>query len=639
VNITNASGWVSSSPATLTVDIPSGISTQPQSQGVPKGNNASFSVVPSGTAPFTYQWYLGTTKLGGGSTSSNLTLNSVQPTNAGNYTVVVNNNYGSITSAVATLTVYILPTITTQPQGQVVTAGQTASFSVAASGTAPLGYQWSINGTNIVGATNLSMSLNNVQTNNGGSYLVVITNLAGSVTSAVASLVVDPNTVLIDGDFGFGTTQTGAAVLGSPGDVWNTITNANGTLFSSTGAALGGIGFTLTTAAQFYLAVNGTPADFGTTNLMADYAFGYASSGYTPTISTSLTGLTLYTNSAFILVVYAAGNAAGQGGSLALNGATGGNTASNLTTTAASRQISAGQGVAYNIFYGILTNGTLTVTSTERPGQAFTAMNGFQLEFSPLPMITAQPASQTNAVGSAVSFTVGAFGNGILSYQWQAGPAGGPYTNLTDGGQITGSASNVLTISNLTVNGPGGYQVVVSNNSGSVTSTPALLTLSPQILTQPASQATFSGGSASFNVVASGSAPLSYQWYFNGSKLGGTTNGSTYTLTNINPGQAGNYAVVVLGAGGAVTSAVATVTVTNPVMTLSVGSGAGAGMTLTAFNFQLAVPVGVTYVVEASTNLLTWIPISTNVATSANRAIADTAATNFAQRYYRVKIP
>ncbi len=572
--VSNSGGTVTSSTATLTVLVPPAIATQPQNAAVIAGQSATFSVSAIGTSPLRYLWRFGSTNVSSG-TNATLSLTNVQSSQAGNYSVVITNSLGSVTSAVATLTVYVAPTITWQPQSQTAIQGQNMLLSVAASGTAPFGYQWQATNSASGGFTNLTnggqtsgastniLQIANVTASNALFYRVIITNIAGSVTSAPASLTVYPNVVLIDGDFGSGTTQTGAAILGSPGDVWNAITAASSTPVSSAGTALSGIGITLANASQIYYAASGTPADPGTTNLMQDYAFGYTNSSYTPTITTGFTGLTPYTNSAFVLVLYAAGNMSGQGGSLTLKGAAGGNAASTLTCNAASRQISAGAGVAYNVFYGILTNGTLTVTSTELPGQAFTCMNGFQLELSPLPMIIAQPASQTNANGNTASFTVSAFGAGALSYQWQAGPAGGPYTNLNDGGQITGSASNVLTISSLTANWSGGYQVIVSNNGGSVTSAPAILTLPPQILTQPASQTAIAGGNASLSVVANGSAPLSYQWNFQGVNVPGATN-AWLTLANAQPTNAGNYSVVIANNVGSVTSSVATLTVLVP---------------------------------------------------------------------------
>jgi len=125
-----------------------------------------------------------------GATNSALALTNAQTTNAGSYTVVVNNPVGSITSQVAALTVLIPPGIQTQPQSQTVAAGQSASFSVVAGGTAPLACQWHFNSAPVSGATNASLTLTNVQTTNAGSYTVVVTNAAGSITSAVAVLTV-----------------------------------------------------------------------------------------------------------------------------------------------------------------------------------------------------------------------------------------------------------------------------------------------------------------------------------------------------------------------------------------------------------------------------------------------------------------
>ena len=189
VVVVNAGGSVGSSAATLTVLVPPTITTQPQSVAVSVGQTASFSVGAGGTSPLNYQWKLNGTNLSGANNAS-LTLTNVQTNQAGSYAVVLTNLAGSVTSAVATLTVLVPPAITHQPQSLTVTQGQTAAFSVGASGTAPISYQWSFNGTNVSGANNATLTLTNVQTNLAGNYAVVLTNLAGSVTSAVATLSV-----------------------------------------------------------------------------------------------------------------------------------------------------------------------------------------------------------------------------------------------------------------------------------------------------------------------------------------------------------------------------------------------------------------------------------------------------------------
>jgi DNA/RNA endonuclease G (NUC1) len=82
------------------------------------------------------------------------------------------------------------PTITTQPASQTAVAGSTVTFSVSATGTAPLSYQWSKDDTEIAGATNATLQLAPVQTGDAGSYTVVVTNTAGSIASNAATLVV-----------------------------------------------------------------------------------------------------------------------------------------------------------------------------------------------------------------------------------------------------------------------------------------------------------------------------------------------------------------------------------------------------------------------------------------------------------------
>jgi hypothetical protein len=196
VGVNNVAGSVTSAAATLTVYVPPGITTQPLSQTVAAGQNVTFSVVAGGTAPLGYQWYFNGTTLSG-ATASALTLDSVQTNNAGSYSVAVSNVAGSVTSAAATLTVYVPPAITTQPQSQTMTQGQSASFSVVASGTAPLAYQWNFNGAALSGATSSALTLSNVQSGIAGSYSVVVTNIAGSITSAAATLTVtNPNVSL-----------------------------------------------------------------------------------------------------------------------------------------------------------------------------------------------------------------------------------------------------------------------------------------------------------------------------------------------------------------------------------------------------------------------------------------------------------
>jgi len=130
-------------------------------------------------------------------TVSSLTLTNVTVNNAGNYTVIITGPYGSVTSSNAVLIVPGPPTITTQPVGQTVSGGDTATFTVVAGGSPPLFYYWRLNGTNIsMGATNTSLTLTNVQSAQAGSYSVLVSNVWGNTISSNAILVVRATVVL-----------------------------------------------------------------------------------------------------------------------------------------------------------------------------------------------------------------------------------------------------------------------------------------------------------------------------------------------------------------------------------------------------------------------------------------------------------
>ena len=148
VTIANNYGSVTSQVASLSV-LPCIVTVQPTNQMVGVGGSARFTVVADRPGPLGYQWYFTGTNLVQSGVNSTLALSGVSTNDAGNYTVVVTNNYGSATSQVATLTVVLPPTVAILPASQTNLAGTTVSFSVAASGVGPFTYQWQFNGTNL----------------------------------------------------------------------------------------------------------------------------------------------------------------------------------------------------------------------------------------------------------------------------------------------------------------------------------------------------------------------------------------------------------------------------------------------------------------------------------------------------------
>lgn len=181
-----------STPAVLTVVEPPSISNQPMGATIPAGTNFTFTFSALGTAPFQYQWHFNQTPLPN-ATNSALTLTNVQSANAGDYSVVVTNLYGSVTSADATLVVTpTAPVFTLNPIGRTVTKGAEVAFTAAAKGSEPITYQWSLNGTNITGASNATLTLAAAQFSDAGNYSVLASNSAGSTNSPNAVLNVLP---------------------------------------------------------------------------------------------------------------------------------------------------------------------------------------------------------------------------------------------------------------------------------------------------------------------------------------------------------------------------------------------------------------------------------------------------------------
>jgi len=175
------------------------ICAQPQNFIAPAGNIGFFGVDVIG-APLNYRWRFNGTNI---PAATNRTLDTyyIQTTNLGRYTVVITNALGSVTSSVAILDTPMV--ITNQPASQIVAVGGTATFAVGVSNGLPAyTYQWQLNGTNLSSATSSSLTINNAQVANAGSYAVIIADSLGqTVTSQIAGLTV--------GTAGTGTGLTG----------------------------------------------------------------------------------------------------------------------------------------------------------------------------------------------------------------------------------------------------------------------------------------------------------------------------------------------------------------------------------------------------------------------------------------------
>ena len=168
--------------------LPPRITNQPMSLLVLAGDNAEFNigVWTDTNCVYTYAWrFYGAYILGG--VNPALTISNAQPTKVGQYSVVVTNVSGMVTSSVATLSVVSGP----QPANASVKPGENVTFSVSVYGTGPASYQWLFNGAELPGATSRTLVLSNVEPCLAGGYSAMVTTPAGSVLTPEAILAVE----------------------------------------------------------------------------------------------------------------------------------------------------------------------------------------------------------------------------------------------------------------------------------------------------------------------------------------------------------------------------------------------------------------------------------------------------------------
>ena len=460
---------------------------------------------------------------------------------------MVSNIAGQAISNIATLRVNNPPVITKQPVSLTLNPGASATFDILASGTAPLNYRWFKDGSplsdggRISGATSNTLTLSGLVMADAGHYWCVASNMAGSATSNQARLTVNP-TLSVSSAHGTPTPAVGDHVYTT-----GTLVNAR---------------------------IEGSPEvdTSGTTRLIATGWTGsgsVAASGVTTSTSFNIgldSSITWLWKTQFTLT--AAANPP-LGGRVTLTdgvtSATG--TWHDASTTVTLKAIS-NPGWVFANWSGDA-SGTATSTSLLMSQPLNVTAN-----FTQIPVITLQPLSQTVNPGTPVDFVVAATGTAPLHYQWRKG--GVP---LSDGGTLSGATSATLHISAAAESDEGDYDCVVSNSGGQAISNIATLRVNnpPVITKQPVSLTLNPGASATFDILASGTAPLNYRWFKDGSPLsdGGRISGATsntLTLSGLVLADAGHYWCVVSNMAGSATSNQARLTV-NP--TLSVSSAHG----------------------------------------------------------------
>ena len=445
--VDNPHGAATSQVAVLTVTSSTPwIVEHPESRHLLAGSLALFDVVARGSTPLQYQWLLNGTAVPG-ATGPTFALVYVQKSQEGDYAVLVENAYGSITSSIATLTIDSPPVITQQPQSRDVRHGTNVTFAVTASGNPPMSYQWQFWGANLDGETNASLVLSDVEAEHGGDYRVIVVNPLGTTTSSTATLTVGYEPVLL---------VEPSSQTACDGDHLSLYVDVDGTW-----------------PLQFQWCLDDTPLD-GATDPTLDFC----------------PARPLDSGAYLVVIANAYGAATSAVAHLTvepLEPATG--------IAPSSLEVCAGDAVAFEalasgcppLSYQWYRNGGMLSGATNRvlslPHAGMTHNGEFRVDvwngFGPIasavatltvhrtfPLIVLDPESQDACEFGDIVFHVETEGCPPLSYQWQ-------FFGL----DLPGATNAALVLTNVQVSDTGPYEVIVSNAFGVATSAPVDLNI------------------------------------------------------------------------------------------------------------------------------------------------------------------
>jgi hypothetical protein len=522
------------------------------------------------------------------------------------------------------------PSITAQPQSQNVGAGQAATLSVSASGTPPFSYQWSFDGAGIEGATNSTLTVTNFQTGEAGNYSVTVSNLFGSATSSNAVLTLiylqvpftnnlvayypfdgNANDATGNGHNGviIGNVTPGPDRFGMPNsayqfdgatscgiEITNTLFNIGQPGYSITGWFCS----TNVTSSQIQILFNTIPeTGMGIAYTHPHVNFGVGAANGAWTDDDEYGSRTNYQNGTWYQFAFIKSS---NTYSTYIDGILD----HQATIAAASNYNASVEGIIGSItpinppylqtFIGELDD--FRIYNCALSSSEIQQLYAYESEpISTAPYITAQPQSQSVLAGQTATLSVGAGGTPPLSYQWSF-----------DGAAMDGATNSTLALTNFQASGAGTYSVTVSNLFGLTASSNAILTLvsSPVITASPSNQVVAAGTPVTFSAAAAGTAPLAYQWQFNGVNISGATN-TSLLLPNALLANAGSYCMVVTNLYGSATSSVATLTVIESTVQVVSTSVAGGGTVVVSIDLNaVGTEVAVGLTLNYNPSLLTF---------------------------------
>ncbi len=472
---------------------PPTISIQPTDQTDFIGAISRFDVVARGARPLVYQWRFEGTVLPG-ETNAVLLLGPLTPLQAGGYSVVVSNAFGSVTSTAAVLTVVdAAPEITMQPRNRSTLIGANVQFSASAVGSLPFAYQWEFNGAPLAGATNAVLSLSGVNTNDAGSYRVTVRNALGATTSSNAILQVRVAPLV--------------AVFDDPRFV-DTLADPPGAESDNVQASLRQLGFPVTTFTNILAALssnsvvvfpefeidNLTPTlDLNTRQALREFVAGgglmiVQGGAYNVEFMSSIFALPVTiiddgSTGAFVKTANASGTAfEDDSETLPTNDSTTRLALASLPPQTGIYTTGDAAAVAL-IPYG---NGRIAYLGWDwwdaapiggNDGGWLEVLASAGQESGPLPptapRILLGPESKTVRSGTEVTFAVITAGTPPLRYQWEFNGTG-----------IADATNSTLTLVNVGTNNSGNYRVVVSNPLGDATTSAAVLNV-VEVMVEP----------------------------------------------------------------------------------------------------------------------------------------------------------
>ncbi len=532
VRVSNAGGSVLSASAMLTVLAPPVFAEQPESLEATEGRIVSMRALAVGSPPLAYQWLKDGLPLSG-ATQAELHFASVAAEDTGTYAVRAANPAGSTESVWATLKVVVPPRLTLGPSPATAVLGQRASFLGAASGSAPLNFQWCKEGAPLAGQTGPELTLDPVTLADAGLYSLRVWNAAGAAESPSALLtVLAPPKV----------TQHPASV-----------TVAQGRPVVLRSAATG------SDPLQYQWQKDGRPVGGATLPELRLAAVAPADAG-SYTIRISNTAGTAESNPALLkikippsFVQHPVSLEAIQGASATFEATVSGSSPLEYQWVKDGIALPGATQPEYSIAaIGPEDDGAYSVRVSNSAGQA--ESDSAMLAVVVPPAVMEQPDPVTVLQGGAAWFRASATGSAPLTYQW-----------LRNGDALAGQNSTTLMLNQITTAHAGMYSVRVSNRAGSVESERAELTVValPSISQQPEAVLAVRGTTANFRVVAGGTGPLQYQWLREGMLLPGET-GAALALANVEPHQGGFYSVRVSNPAGTIESWGALLTVLMP---------------------------------------------------------------------------